>query len=388
MCEGDARRLADVAIRRAHRLLRTGDYQGSQVATVVAEDLGRAAGDARHVGEALRVRGEILERLARFDDALAVIGTARELFRRQRLIDQEMAAMIGCGRIHVLRAHYDAAHEIYRPVLARVAKTGDPWLERIASNHVAVIDIGLGRFAAAMQHAQRSLELCRRHGDRGREGDALSVSAIVLLEVGLYDQAAATFATALEALSRTHARWSRADCLIYAGICEQRRGRAGGLRLIDEALGEARRLGARYLEACARVARAAVQLRGGALSAAITDAEAGAAVAREATLVGYEIQGLARHALALSRLGQRPADATALVHRALTLLDAQKYLESSEEEVLIACATVLRAAGAHDRAEALRARGRASALRKLAALPDPTWRAAYVAIPEIAALLG
>jgi hypothetical protein len=54
----------------------------------------------------------------------------------------------------------------------------------------------------------------------------------------------------------------------------------------------------------------------------------------------------------------------------------------------VACATVLRAAGARDHAKALHERGRASARRKLAALQDPVWRAAYAAIPEIAELLG
>jgi hypothetical protein len=196
------------------------------------------------------------------------------------------------------------------------------------------------------------------------------------------------FTDALDVLSRTNSRWSRADCLIYTGICEQRRGRAGGLRMLDEALDEARRLGARYLEANALVARAAVHLRTGALSAAISDAAAGTQVARDATLVGYEIQGLARHALALSRLGGHTTEAAALAHRALGLLDAQKYLEGSVEEVIVACAAVLAAAGAPRDAAALRQRGGALAQKKLAALPDPTWRAAYAAVPEIADLLA
>ena len=221
--------------------------------------------------------------------------------------------MIGRGRIHLLRAHYEAAREAYRPVVALIEKTGDPWLERIVTNHVAVIEMCLGNFTAAMASAQRSLELCRRYGDRAREGDALSVAGIVLLEVGLYDQAAATFGEALEILSRTASRWSRADCLIYAGVCDVRRGYHQGLALLDEALAEARRLGARYLEANALVARAGAQLRRGVLAAAIEDAADGTAVAQQATLVGYEIQGLARHALALARRGGQAAEAGALV---------------------------------------------------------------------------
>jgi serine/threonine protein kinase/tetratricopeptide (TPR) repeat protein len=388
LCAGEPARLADVAIRRAQRMLRLGDYAEASDATFTAEGHAASARDDRLRGEALRVRGEILERVGRFDEALAVVGAAEELFHRQRAVADEMAAMVGRGRIHLLRADYEAARDAYRPVLALIDQTGDPWLERIVKNHVAVIEMCLGNFAAAMQCAQRSLELCRRYGDRGREGDALSVAGIVLLEVGLYEPAAAMFGDALDLLSRTNSRWSRADCLIYAGTCEQRRGRPGGLRMLDDALAEARRLGARYLEANALVARAAAQLRAGALDAAIADAADGAAVAREATLVGYEIQGLARHALALSRLGNRTAEAGALVHRALALLDAQQYLEGSEEEILVACATVLDAAGGGDRSGTLRERGRESARRKLAALADPAWRAAYAAIPEIAELLG
>ena len=388
LCDGEPARLADVAIRRALRLLRLGAYAPASDATAVAEAHAIAARDDRLRGEALRVRGEILERVGRFDEALEVVGVARELFHRQHAVAGEMAAMVGRGRIHLLRAHYEAARDAYRPVLALIDKTGDPWLERIVKNHVAVIEMCLGNFAAAMQSAQRSLELCRRYGDRGREGDALSVAGIVLLEVGLYEQAAGMFSDALDLLSRTNSRWSRADCLIYAGVCEQRRRRPGGLVLLDEALLEARRLGARYLEANALVARAGVHLRAGAFGAAIADASSGTAVAREATLVGYEIQGLARHALALTRLGNHTALAGALVHRALALLDVQKYLEGSVEEVLVACATVLRVTGGGDRAEALRRHGRASAHRKLAALPDPAWRAAYAAIPEIADLLA
>ena len=387
LCEGEPARLADVAIRRAQRMLRLGDYANASVATVVAEDHATAAGDDRLRGEALRVRGEILERLGRFDEALAVVGAARDLFHRQRAIHDEMAAMIGRGRIHLLRAHYEAARDAYRPVVALIDRTGDPWLERIVTNHVAVIEMCLGNFTQAMASAQRSLELCRRYGDRAREGDGLSVCGIILLEVGLYDRAAATFGEALEILTRTASRWSRADCLIYAGVCDVRRGRVGGLQMLDDALGEARRLGARYLEANVLVARAGAQLRLQALPAAIEDAADGTVVAREATLVGYEIQGLARHALALSRTGNRNAEAGALVHRALALLEQQRYLEGSEEEVLAACVEVLHVAGAGDRAAAVRVRGRASAQRKLDALVDPEWKAAYAAIPEIQQLL-
>ncbi|MEO8844201.1 MAG: protein kinase [Kofleriaceae bacterium] len=389
MCEGDPRRLADVAIRRAHRLLRTGDYAGAQVATVLAEDLGRAAGDARHVGEALRVRGEILERLGRFEEALHVVEKSRGVFAKAGAIAEAMQAMVGRGRIHLMRAHYEAAREAYKPVISRIDKAGDPWLERVVQNHVAIIEMCLGNYQVAMQSAQRSLELCRRYGDRAREGDALSVAGIILLEVGLYDAAAGTFDKALELLARAGSRWSRADCLIYAGVCDVRRGKEG-LATLDDAIAEASAIGARYLEANALISRAGVYLQLGSLSGAAADAARGIAVARAATLVGYEIQGLARHAVALTRARGKAAlgEAGDLVHRALVLFDQQRHLEGSEEEVYVNCLEVLKLAGANDRAATVRARGKAEVQRKLAALDDPAWRTAYAARAECKALLG
>ncbi|HEY1556181.1 MAG TPA: protein kinase [Kofleriaceae bacterium] len=388
LCEGEPARLADVATRRAQRLLRAGDFQAASVATVVAEDYAIAAGDQRMHGEALRVHGEVLERVGRFDEALAVVATAAELFAREGAISEEMQAMIGRGRIHLMRAHYEAARDAYRPVLARIEKTGDPWLERVATAHVAIIEMCLGNFELAMTSAQRSLELCRRYGDRAREGEALSVAGIILLQVGLYDRAAAQFAEALELLSRTASRWSRADCLIYAGACELRRGRTGGAAMIDEALGEARRLGARYLEANALITRASARLHANDPAAAAEDAAAGAAVARAATLVGYEIQGLVRQGLGLVRdpRGGRVAEAGDLVHRALALFDQQRFLEGSEAEVYAGCVEILVAAGAPDRAALVRARGRAEVERKLGAMTDPEWRDSYAALPECRAL--
>ena len=52
------------------------------------------------------------------------------------------------------------------------------------------------------------------------------------------------------------------------------------------------------------------------------------------------------------------------------LFDQQRHLEGSEEEAYVNCLEVLDLAGANDRAETVRARGRAEVERKLAALTD------------------
>jgi tetratricopeptide (TPR) repeat protein len=322
-----------------------------------------------------------------FDQALSFVAQAGTIFRRYGFLTDEIAAMVGTGRIHLLRAHYEAARDSYRPVIDSLQKSSDPRLERIVRNHLAVIEMCLGNFSEALALAQRSIELCRRYGDRAREGDALSVMALILSKIGLYDAAAMTFASALDILGRTASRWSRADCLIAAGSCDVRRGQREGLGKLDEAIAEARQLGARYLEANGLVARAGARLRLGDASAAIEDAEAGAVLARLATLVGCEIQGLAGQAVAHYQLGEL-VRAAPLASRALSLLDVQGSLEGSEEEVLQACGVVLCAAGESDLGEKALARARAAVNRKLSALSDPSWRAAYAAIPEHRQLLG
>ncbi|HLL24611.1 MAG TPA: hypothetical protein VK427_20910, partial [Kofleriaceae bacterium] len=92
--------------------------------------------------------------------------------------------------------------------------------------------------------------------------------------------------------------------------------------------------------------------------------------------------------LALARAGQRDALVRSLAMRALALLDQQRYFEGAEEEVLAACAEVLRACGHADQARTAFDRARVYARDKLDGLADPAWRAAYLAMPVVRELLG
>lgn len=386
LCAEQPRRQADLANRVAQRQLRRGDHAAALAATQRAERLARQAGDERLRAEALRLRGEVFEVQGEFEQALSFVAQAGAIFRRYGYLADEISAMVGTGRIHLLRADYEAARDAYRPVIDSLARTADPWLERIVRNHLALIELCLGHFSEARVLAERAVELCQRHGDRAREGDALSVSALILSKVGLYEEAVTRFSTALDVLTRTASRWSRTDCLIAAGTCDVRRGAGDGLAKLDEAVREAQALGARYLEAHALVARADAKLRLGEAAAAVNDAEAGAQLARRATLVSCEIQGLARQAVAQFLLGS-PERASPLAQRALTLLDRQRYLEGSEEEVLSACGRVLCATGEVERGQSALAGARAAIARKLETLRDPIWRETYAAIVEQRQLL-
>ena len=89
-----------------------------------------------------------------------------------------------------------------------------------------MIEMCLGNFADAMASRAalaRAVPALRRPRARGRRAVASPASSCS--RSGSTTTAAAMFAEALDILSRTASRWWRADCLIYAGACELRRGR-------------------------------------------------------------------------------------------------------------------------------------------------------------------
>ncbi|HTE49247.1 MAG TPA: protein kinase [Kofleriaceae bacterium] len=371
---------AEVGNRRATRLLRLGDYAGAVTAARAAERAAEAAGDERIRGEALRVLGEAHERTGQFERGLAVVEEALAIFRRIGAAHEEMQARIGIGRNHLTCSRYEAAWSTYEPILERLDESADPWLERVVRNHVAVIHLCLGDFEAAMGSARRSMELCDFYGDRARAGDNLSVCGIILTEVGQFGEARDRFDRALAIHHQTGSRWSRADCMVYAGANESALGRFDrALLLLGEAISIAREMGARYVEANGEVALSGVLLRRGQpadAERAVEAAERGLEAARAATLIGPEILALSRRGEALLRLG-RLDQAVASTARAVELLEEQRYLEGSEEEVLYAHHLVLERLGDPAAAELL-ARARGGLDRKLQMLTDPDWQRSFV----------
>jgi predicted ATPase/tRNA A-37 threonylcarbamoyl transferase component Bud32 len=396
---------ADIERRRAALLLRRGEFHAALAAAEAAERAARALGDERGEALALSLRGQVYERLGAYDRSIEMNRGAQEIFRRIDAADDETRAMIGIGRALLTRAHYQEAQAVYDAILARVDQSGDPWLERQVRNHVAGIYLILGQFEQAMAAVQRCLDICRRYADRAREGDNLSMAGIILFQVGCHADARASFDQALRLHQLTDSRWSRADTLVYAGQVEAFLGAHDRAQAhLDEALSLARALGDPYLEANALVALAGALLvrdqhrarqtrsapstrdlardlardpaRGGDLHRAARAAEDAVARARQATLIGAEIQALSRQAEATARLGQLP-EALSLSQQAMDLLAQQKHIEGAEEEVYFVHFQLLTVEERTEDAAAVLDQARASMQRKLDALRDPRWREAF-----------
>jgi tetratricopeptide (TPR) repeat protein len=380
MVEDEPHLMADVKNRTAVLRLRMGEFRAAVRASEEAEAAARSSGDKRCLGEAMRIRGEVYERIGDFNTALEMTGKARELFQRIGAVAEETAAMVGIARTHLVRGRYEEASSAYRPIMERVRESGDSWLERLVRNHMAVIHLCLGEYEDAMKSAQRALAVCQRYGDRAREGDCLSVCGIILLEVGRYHEARVYFSRALALLERTGSRWSQADCLVYAGAAEAHLGEyERSLEYLREAIRLSRDIGARYVQANALVALATAMLvrdQNGDWDLASKAAAKAVEVAREATLVGPELQALSRLAEATRRAGNLDK-ALALSSEAVELLARQRHIEGAEQEIHFTHHELLRAAGDEAGARVALGLARAEVDRKRKGLVNRDWQRAF-----------
>ena len=302
----------------------------------------------------------------------------------------ETQARISLARNYLIRAQYQAAKEIYDPIIKEVQRKRDPRIERVASNHLAVIHMCLGEFEDAMACAQRSVELCEADGDQARAGDNLSVCGIILNEVGQFAVAADYFSRALSLHRETNSRWSEADCLIYAGtnacmLGEMER----GMERLALARHYAEGLGAPYVLINAGIARSeALLMRAGAgdFEEALEDAKRATTLAREAGLAGALTMALSFQAQALHRLGL-VEEAMERSSEAMEILDRQTHVEGSEERIVLTHFLLQEESG-DPTAPATLKRAMAGFDRKLASIQDPNWRSSFCsAVATNAALL-
>jgi predicted ATPase/serine/threonine protein kinase len=379
LCSGDPRRRADLLNREALHLLRLGEFYRALSAAEQAEAAATEAGDELVRGEALLRRGEVYSRLDDHARAVEAVSKALQIFEAQRAEPNQVRARIGLGRINLIQAKYDQAFDQYIPALELIQTTGDRWQERLLRNSLAVVHLCRGDFAKALDEALYSYKLCEQFGDRAREGDNATVIGIVHLELGLYEQARRYLEGALEIHQETGSQWSEADTLVYLGNLETACRRSQqALRCYEHAKVIADRIGARYITINARNATAwSLCERGTTNDAAraVDEATEAAETARSARLIVGEIPGLSRTARATALLGNLDA-ARGLSRRAVELLEEQRHIESSEEEIYYTHFRILELLDDPSAAEYLE-RAYAGFTSKVGRLDRPEWREAF-----------
>ena len=370
---------AEILNCKADLLLRKGAFEEAVATATRAAEAAKASTFALAEGEALRIIGEAHERMGQYEKALEIISQALSVFERLDAPEQEMRARISMARNHLTRSHYAEARGIYQPILSTLERHHDPWIERIACNHLAAIHLCLGEFEEAMVRAERSVSLCEVDGDQARAGDNHSICGIILHEVGQYEAAQKRYQVALKLHSDTNSRWSRSDTLIYAGFNEAMLGNfEGAFNQVREARDEAIKIKSPYVECNANIALAGLHLLSqdeDNLESALEAAERALGLARETQLTGAEAMALSRQAEALRRLG-RSTEALECSFAAVKILDRQRHLEGSEEEILYHH-YLLQKEALPESAAATLARAVRGFERKLAGIEQAEWQRSF-----------
>jgi tetratricopeptide (TPR) repeat protein len=233
-----------------------------------------------------------------------------------------------------------------------------------------------GELGEAMAAAQQALDIARRTGDRAREGEATGLCGAVLAELGRYEEARGWLARALALHEQTGARLSRAETLVAAGRLATLSGDpAAGTVSLEEAVAVAAETGARPPLARAKLELALALCRRRDPVLAGRHAAEATSLARAARLVGCEILGLSRQALALLESADARAALTSST-QALRLLDRTGATEGPEEELWFTHHRVLRALGDPSAASAVD-HAHAVYRNKLARLRSSEWRQAF-----------
>ncbi len=379
LCRDRPAEHAELLTRVAGRHLRNGAFDKALESAALAAQASQDANTPLMRGEALRIRGEALERMGEYAAGLDALNEALSIFEQLGARSLQTRARISMARNHLVRAHYEEARGIYQPILIEIGRNHDPWIERIANNHLAVIHLCLGEFESAMRCAQTSVRLCEQDGDQARAGDNLSVCGIILQEVGQFGAAEEYFRKALELSVATKSRWSYADCLVYAGYNHGLLGDLeAGLAEVEQARSEAEELKTPYIECNANLALAGLLLRRdapGDRARAISACETVRRLAQEATLFGAEAMALSRQAESLRRMGNLE-EGLRLSQSAMLILDRQRHLEGAEEEILFHHFLLLEALESPQAGSCLE-RAFSSLERKLDGIVDLDWRRSY-----------
>jgi tetratricopeptide (TPR) repeat protein/class 3 adenylate cyclase len=251
----------------AHIQMQQGRIDAALETYRAAVDLSRRARHADGLVQSLRMLGNALLGLGRYDEALPYLQEATQLFAQ--LEDHVSEAEMWTGVAQILeRRSPEAAADAWNTVLALQRQRGDARGELMAREGVARA-LRTTRADEAIAAYESALALSTTIGARAREAALRNVLGNLHWERGRYAEALRFYESAL-ALVRDHG--TRADevaILNSLGVCLTKLGRRDEARtVLEQSLARSRETGARQLEAHALAALGQVSLGAQDLDAA------------------------------------------------------------------------------------------------------------------------
>jgi serine/threonine protein kinase/tetratricopeptide (TPR) repeat protein len=237
----------------AHIHLQQGRIDAALETYHAAVDLSRRARHAEGLVQSLRMTGNALLGLTRYEEALPYLREAAQLFAQ--LDDPAAEAEMWTGVARILeRGSADGAADAWNVVLSLHRRRGDAQGELDAREGVARALRASGHSQAVAAY-ESALALALTIGDRSREVSLRNVLGILEWERAQYDSALNHYEAALAVVRGLGRLADEAVVLNSLGACLTKLGRHDEARtVLEESLAISRRIGVRQIEAHALAA--------------------------------------------------------------------------------------------------------------------------------------
>jgi class 3 adenylate cyclase/tetratricopeptide (TPR) repeat protein len=174
---GSERRHALIGRPRARTAVRQDELAAADVAAALEE--AQREGDEVAVARALTVRGDIQRNEGRFEDSLATLGEAVDVWRRIGDRRGEASALRRLGMTHLFAGETDLAEETLRQALGAFQDTGSRKGVAWANQNLGWIAFTRGDHADATDHLLAAIDMFTDIGDFGGRGWARGLLAWV-----------------------------------------------------------------------------------------------------------------------------------------------------------------------------------------------------------------
>ncbi|MBK5308330.1 MAG: AAA family ATPase [Frankiaceae bacterium] len=174
------------------------------------------AGDLRQEAGALRMEGDVLRKLTRFDDAERVLSVALGRARRAGAVDEEAGLLINLGLVEVERGNPGAALAHYEKAIAGFERIGHASGIAVGYGNVAEVLLLLGRAEDCLTWCDRATDQAETIGHLGTLADAGRTRARALQTLGDLDAACLAALEAARVYERMNLIDERDACLRLA----------------------------------------------------------------------------------------------------------------------------------------------------------------------------
>lgn len=189
-------------------------------------------------------------RLCKFDDALAHVQQAREIWSKIGDTEGEREALHCLGSIYAMTSNYPLAKRHYEQALGIAKQVQDKRAEARALTNLGTLSEKEGNFADALHFCKESLKLLREIGDKNAEAATLRNIGVMHEKLSDYSTALSYYRQSLALREEIGDERGIARCLNSIGVVYYRQiNRAAAIEAFEKCLAIFRRLGDRYDEA-------------------------------------------------------------------------------------------------------------------------------------------